>query len=135
MQLAFAPDNKTLYASGFNTYLRSWDVAGGKELTKLGPMPDSIFGMSISGDGTMVATAGHDGSLRLWDVKTGKAKLVQLQTGKKASLATYCLAFTPNATAVVTGHDAGIAAMVTPLDKFTTGDEKKGADKKKKGKG
>src|SRR5205807_8697135 len=59
------------------------------------------------------------GNLRLYDVQSGKVKGFQLSEPKKKNMITYCITFTPDGKAVVTGHEFGNAARVTPLDKFT----------------
>ena len=119
LQVAWGADNKTLYACGFDKYLRVWDALEGKELEHYGPAPDDLYGLAVSKDGNLVATAGYGGNLRLYDVQSGKVKGFQLSEPKKKNMITYCIAFTPDGKAVVTGHEFGNAARVTPLDKFT----------------
>ncbi len=110
--------NDKLLTGGFDKHLHLWDVAAGKEIKKLGPTPDDIFGLAVSKDGKQVVTAGYGGSLNLWDLNTGKpAFTVQLKGEKKPRTVTYCVAFTPDGGAVVTGHEAGNLARVTPLKK------------------
>ncbi|HYV34765.1 MAG TPA: WD40 repeat domain-containing protein [Gemmataceae bacterium] len=121
LQVTFAPDSKTLYACGFDKHLYAWDAAKGTELKKLGPAPDPLYGLAVSKDGKTVATASYGGELRLWDTKSGKYKSLQLREGKVDGVVTYCLAFTPDGKALVTGHEVNNAVRVTALDKFKAG--------------
>ena len=131
LQVAFAPDNKTLYASGFDKYLHVWNTADGKEIKALGPTPDDLHGLAVSKDGKIIVTAGYGGNLRVWDVAGEKAKEFQLQDGKKKKMITYCITVTPDDKAVVTGHEAGNAAPITPLDKFVEVKVEKKKEEKK----
>jgi RNA polymerase sigma factor (sigma-70 family) len=81
--LAFSPDGKTLAAvsckdSSFAPpksvrpeYVRLWDVATGK-LQELEGHKGGATSVAFSRDGTLLATAGHDGIMILWDTATRK---------------------------------------------------------------
>jgi WD40 repeat protein len=131
VQVVFGADNKTLYAGGFDKFLHVWDVAAGRQIRTLGPMPDNLFGLAISRDGAAVAAAAYDGNVRVWNVKTGEAKDVQLQDGKKRTMITFCIAFAPDGKSVVTGHEAHNAVRVTPLEKFAAVVEERRVEEKK----
>jgi WD40 repeat protein len=47
-----------------------WDVAANKKLTRVAAGP-RVRALTFSPDGTMLATAAADGSIRLWDATTG----------------------------------------------------------------
>ena len=85
----------------------------GKEQEHYGPAPDDLYGLAVSKDGNTVVTAGYGGNLRLYDVKSGKVKGFQLSEPKKKNMITYCITFTPDGKAVVTGHEFGNAAWVS----------------------
>ena len=91
--------------------LRVWNVADGKEINKLGPTPDWIFGLAMSRDKKAIATAGYGGHLFLWDLNTGKSTFSRYLP----KWITYCVTFTPDGKALVTGHEKDNAALVTPL--------------------
>jgi len=111
-------DNDKLVTGGFDKQVHLWDVQSGKELKKMGPTPDDIFGLSVSRDGKQVVTAGYGGSLTVWDLETGKSSFsTQMKGAKTSRLITYCVLFTPDGGAVVTGHEVGNLARVTPLKK------------------
>ena len=132
--VAFTPDGKQVITGGNDKFLRYWNLADGKEAKKIGTTPDYIFGVAISKDGKRVATAGYGGSLRVYDLASGDRIYPPKQsdpkkdeeTLKAADAArrgaiTYCIAFTPDGNAIVTGqHELKSGkghAKVTPLSK------------------
>jgi WD40 repeat protein len=84
--------------------IRQWDVATGREKNAQGGLDCGFSSIDISPDGRILATAGQDGLVRLWDARTGK-ELRQL--GKKHSklgpFAKCVLAFSPDGRLLVTG--------------------------------
>ena len=121
--------------------LRVWDVADGKAKKKLGAAPvappppkdkkdavvsapakdkpkapeeieDDPYGIAFSRDGKMLATSGYGGWLKVWDLNTGKTTYSQ----KLKTFGAYCVTFTPDGKAVVTGHD-NKSIHVTPIGK------------------
>jgi len=112
--------NDKLITAGFDKQVHIWDVSSGKELKKLGPTLSDIFGLAISKDGKQAITAGYGGHLNLWDLESGKAvlstKVTRTQNKKEKADITYCVTFTPDGTAVVTGGEFQLA-IVTPLKK------------------
>jgi RNA polymerase sigma factor (sigma-70 family) len=68
---AFSPDGKVV-ASGVNGLVTLWDAAVGKELRRLwGAGAEAV---AFSPDGATLATGGNGGTIRLWDVRTGKER-------------------------------------------------------------
>jgi WD40 repeat protein len=109
--VAFTPDNNEVLSVGFDKRLHYWGIAEGKELKKLPPTPDDLFGLAISRDGKYVATSGYGGSLRVYEIATGQ----EVFNHHLRKLVTYCVQFTPDGKALVTGHEKDFAARVTPL--------------------
>jgi dipeptidyl aminopeptidase/acylaminoacyl peptidase len=89
--LSFSPDNKTLAGgSGTDLLVHLWDVATGKELRTLGPHRGGVETVVFSPDGRTLATAAMDHILTLWELATGRERLV-IKTDANAT----ALAFAP----------------------------------------
>ncbi len=136
--VVFTPDNKSVVSISHDRTIRIWDVADGKEKKKLGTAPvatppakdkkepvvppskdkapeeieDDPYGIAFSRDGKYLATSGYGGWLKVWDLNTGKTTFSQ----KLKTFGAYCVTFTPDGKAVVTGHD-NKSILVTPLGK------------------
>ena len=84
---------------------------------KPGPNAPEVFeddphGIAFSRDGKALATSGYGGWLKVWDLNTGKTTYSQ----KLKTFGAYCVTFTPDGKAVVTGHD-NKSIHVTPIGK------------------
>src|SRR5262245_31806058 len=96
--LAYSPDGDLL-ASGSGTFLpgndngevKVWDARTGKELQTLLRQVDTIFAVSFSPDSRLLATAGRDGKIVLWNPRSGE-RLHELN----ARGIVYDLAFSPD---------------------------------------
>jgi WD40 repeat protein len=76
----------------------------------MGPTPDDLYGIALSRDGKTLATCGYGGHLIIWNLADAKPTWTH-----KLPHVTYCLAFTPDGKAIVTGHDRPYVCLVTPL--------------------
>ena len=117
--LVFSPDGKMLASAGHDGTVRLWDVASGKEVHQLQGHPErdtnvvpelaeamarkyEVYAVVFSPDGKMLASAGHDGTLRLWEVCTGKE--IRKLEGPQETL--YGLAMSPDGKTVASaGND------------------------------
>jgi WD40 repeat protein len=107
----FTSDSANLISIGMmDRTVRVWNVADGKELKKMGPTPDDLYGIALSRDGKTLATCGYGGHLTVWNLAESKSAWTH-----KLPHVTYCLAFTPDGKAIVTGHDKPYACLITLL--------------------
>jgi WD40 repeat protein len=112
-QLLLSPDGRFAYVGSVNSGFRLFDVATGRELPRL-PIkaerdPSNQFAAKVSegravafsADGKFLATAGDGPEVRVWEVTTGKERIV-LTVGK-AGDAVGALAFSPDGRALAVG--------------------------------
>ncbi len=70
----FSPDGKIL-ATGFGNDVRLWSVPDLKPLATLRSHTWTVNDLAFSRDGTLLASIGRNGDIRLWDVNSGHLKL------------------------------------------------------------
>ncbi len=67
--IRFAPDNRTLIAGEFYDRLLCWDVSSGSRYVEIIARSGcTITDLALTRDGTLLASAGDDGSVLLWDL-------------------------------------------------------------------
>jgi WD40 repeat protein len=126
----FSSDNKSVVSISQDRSVRVWDPTSGKETKVLGPMimikdektgkvtpgigpnEDDLYGLAWARNSDKLATSGYAGWLKVWDVPSGKATFSQ----KLKAFGAYCVVFTPDGKALVTGHD-NRTILITPLPK------------------
>ncbi len=102
--VAFSPDGKLLASGDVAQMVKLWKAVDGKEVAALRgqrpytpyptPIPSSRAGinsLAFAKDGETLATAGSDGTIKLWDVPTA-AELITLRGHAGPVL---CVAFSP----------------------------------------
>lgn len=109
--LAFTPDSKAVVWAAGST-VRLWDLATGKEQRRFGTQ-DLVFAMAIAPDGGLLAAAGEDGSVHLWETATGTA--LGALTGHRGPA--MALAFLPDAKSLVSGG-TDTTALVWDVARF-----------------
>jgi WD40 repeat protein len=127
--LAFSPDGRTLAAGDYDNRIALWDVAlsagaatpqagtpaaGGNEVRTLQGHErqpprwhNGVFSVSFSADGNRLLSAAADGTVRLWDVTTGK------ETGRLVGHAGHvrAAALSPDGRRVVSGGADGTVRL------------------------
>jgi WD40 repeat protein/tRNA A-37 threonylcarbamoyl transferase component Bud32 len=104
LSVAFSPDGTRL-AAGFqgSSVLMVWDATTGRELLTLGRLPDPVTGWALvhgpdiwsvafSPDGTRLASAGSNGTVKVWNAATGQA----LQTLRGHAGEVWSVAYNPD---------------------------------------
>lgn len=88
----FSPDDSpTVISAGWDKLVKSWDLSDYKLTADYIGHTGYVSTITISPDGTLVASAGKDGIIILWDLNI-QAELYTLVTGAEV----HALAFSPN---------------------------------------
>ena len=113
----WSPDGSRIVTTDWDNVAKVWDANTGKVLVNFTghvgePIAkfngvDSLFGSGWSPDGTRVMTNGGDGSVRIWDARTGEEYLV-FQTTKDLSAAA---TWSPDGTRIASCAVPGILQM------------------------
>ncbi len=107
--LHFSADGAWLVAatgiSGLKGEALVFDIASGETVKRFGEGShrDILFDAELSPDGAVLATAGYDQGIRLWDVATGKP--LRALTAHNGAI--YDLAFSPDGTALASASGDG----------------------------
>ena len=71
----FLSDGRTLVTAGADKTIHFWDTATGKETRKFAGHGWDSTALALSTDGTMIASAGGNGNVWIWNVKDGQVVL------------------------------------------------------------
>jgi WD40 repeat protein len=96
--VAFAPGKRTFVSVGVEG-VRAWDAEQGIELGRFSGHTGAVEGAVFSPDGSVLATAGSDGTVRLWDPQTFEELATLRRHGDRVGV----LAFSPDGRKLASG--------------------------------
>lgn len=101
-QLAIAGDNATIYTAGLDKALDVWKLASPVP-TRNFPHPNNVDAVAFQPKGTLLASGGHDGKVRLFDLAKGAlVKEITAHFEKTAGSTIYSITFSADGTRLVT---------------------------------
>ena len=114
-QLRFTPDGKTLATATSTTFrgkIQLWNVNTGKKLHQLEGHPERTVSLAFSTDGKFIYSSGGDGSVRKWDVATGKEAARYAVGPSSAKIQSMTLS--PNGKAIITANSNRTIQVIAP---------------------
>ncbi|MBN3891729.1 MAG: WD40 repeat domain-containing protein [Nostoc sp. JL31] len=97
--VAFSPDGKTIASGSYDTSVKLWNAATGKEITTFKGHSDEVNSVAFSPDGKTIASASSDNTVKLWDAAKGKP----ISTLKGHSDGVGGVAFSPDGKTIASG--------------------------------
>ena len=113
--VAFLAGDRMIVSAGGYAILKLWDAATGKCLGSLLGHTDKIWGVSVSPDGTTLATASSDGTVKLWDPMPRQLVGTLTQSTFRISKTPTASASTPDGRTLIVARGVGGGA-IAPLD-------------------
>src|SRR5262249_56217120 len=96
-------------------------VGGKREGGRLAADPSGVSDVAFSPDGKLLASAGSDGRVRLWNRATGQAVGAPLQTGSGPSGGVSVVAFSPNGRLLASADTRGMVRLWNPVSRRPVG--------------
>jgi len=109
-------DGQTIVTAGGDSLLYrpgdviAWKAADGTRLGEFAGHPTTVWGVKFSPDGTLLATAGYDGLVRIWDVATRQPK----HDLKKHKGWVRAVAFSPDGARLASAGEDGSVVLWDP---------------------
>jgi WD40 repeat protein len=128
--MVFHPDNRRL-ARSIGADILILDMAGGPEVLHLRGHTGLVKSMAFNSTGRRLASAGHDGAVKLWDVATGR-EILSLLHGKGDQVTG--VSFSPDGRQIVSTSERGTIKVwdATPMPEASmeaNGVRDRGADR------
>jgi WD40 repeat protein len=100
--LVIANDNATVFTAGLDKAVHAWKLASPVP-TRNFPHPNLIDAVAFQPNGTLLASGGHDGKVRLFDlVKNAQAKEITAHVDKNVGNTIYTIAFSADGKQLLT---------------------------------
>jgi WD40 repeat protein len=96
--VAFSPDGKQILSGSWDSTIRLWDVATGREIRTFSGHTSSVISVAFSPDGKQILSGSTDSTIRLWDVATGR----EIRTFSD-SILIFSVAFSPDGRQILSG--------------------------------
>jgi WD40 repeat protein len=81
--VAFSPDGKRIASAGADKFVRTFELASGKQLRRFEGHTNYVLGVAWKGDGQWLASCGGDRTIKVWQVETGdQLRTIENQFGK-----------------------------------------------------
>ncbi|MGE3822219.1 MAG: hypothetical protein AB7I30_22625, partial [Isosphaeraceae bacterium] len=104
--LAFSHDGRTLVSAANDKFLKVWNLAGPRVPLRIANR-EQVAAVAFSPDDSLIAAADEEGSVVIFDARTGAAKRRLRSDGKELR----CLAFSPDGTRIAAGGTARVARL------------------------
>jgi WD40 repeat protein len=102
--VAFSADSRTIAAAGLSGGIKLWEVLTGRELAKLAGHAESVNAIALNAAGVL-ASAGNDRSIKLWDTTTTPARELRTLAGHGGEV--HALAFSADGKTLASGSSNG----------------------------
>jgi WD40 repeat protein len=109
LNVAFGRGGKTLFAATDGGRLVTWDLADVKKPTELKGHTGNIHALALHPAGRLAATGSDDGSVRVWDLPTGRSRV--FDSGRGVDGRVVGVAFTPEGRYLVAASGLGIVCI------------------------
>ena len=104
---AFSPDGRRIAVSNLSNTVEIWDVAAGKQMSRLVGHQHWVTDVVFSPDGRRILTGSKDNTAKLWDAETGR-ELLTLRGHRRQVIG---VAFSPNGRQIATASADGDARL------------------------